>query len=290
MLLSTQTSVAVNRLGFEGGITMLHDAGYDCLDLSLFEMTKDDSAYVATDWRKTVEERRRFADEHGIIFNQSHAPFSFKWTDERIKEEIAKPRIEQSIEISAMMGAKIVVVHPLHWFTYKGFEAEARQMNLDYYRSLIPLARNFGVKIAIENMWQRDVKRKCPSDDVASRAADHASYIDEIDSEWIVACLDLGHCGLIGEEAQDTIRILGHDRLQALHVHDNDYQGDRHTLPGLGQMDWNAIMQALKDINYQGEFTYEADSFLKGFEVDYLPMVSRFMVQTGRYLLSKIGE
>ena len=290
MLLSTQTGTAVNRVGFEDGVTLLHNAGYDCLDLSLFEMIKDDSVYVADDWRRTVEERRRFADEHGIVFNQSHAPFAFKWADDSIKEEIAKPRIEKSLEISAMMGVKIAVVHPLHWFTYKGSEAEARQMNLEYYRGLIPIARSLGIKIGLENMWQKDVKRKCPSDDVASHAADLASYIDEIDSEWVVACLDVGHCGLIGEEAQDAIHTLGHDRLRALHVHDNDYQADRHTLPGLGQMDWNAIMHALKDIDYQGEFTFEADAFLKGFETDYLPQAAAFMAQTGRYLLSKIGE
>lgn len=290
MLLSTQTSNAVARLGFEGGVTVLHDAGYDCLDLSLFEMVRDDSVYVADNWRQTVEERRKFADEHGIIFNQSHAPFTFKWADDTVREEIAKPRIIRSLEIAAMMGVKTAIVHPLHWFEYKGHEAEARQMNLEYYRGLIPYCREYGIKVAVENMWQTEVKRKCTSDDVASHAADLASYIDEIDSEWIVACLDLGHCGLVGEEAEDAIRTLGADRLQALHVHDNDYLGDRHTLPGLGKMNWNAIMQALKDIGYRGELTYEADGFLKGFETDFFPQATAFMVQMGRYLLAKIGE
>lgn len=290
MLLSTQTGHTVSRFGFEEGVKILHDAGYDCLDLSLFEMIRDESPYVAGDWRALVRERRRYADENGIRFNQSHAPFSFAWADERIREEVAKPRIVDSIEISAMMGVGIEVIHPLHWFPYKGYEAEARQMNLDYYRSLIPIARDFGVRIAFENMWQKEVKRKCISDDVGSHAADLASYIDELDSEWVVACLDVGHSGLVGDEAQDAIRILGHDRLHSLHIHDNDYQGDRHMLPGIGQMNWDEIMKALKDINYDGEFTFEADAFLKGFASDYIPQAVRFMVQTGRYLLAKIGE
>ena len=77
MLISTQTGHSVARFGFEKGVQTLKDAGYDCLDLSLFEMIQDDSAYIAGDWRKTVEERKAFCDANGIVFNQTHAPFSF---------------------------------------------------------------------------------------------------------------------------------------------------------------------------------------------------------------------
>ncbi len=287
MLISTQTSNAVGRFGYEKGITVLKDAGYDCLDLSLFEMIRDDSAYVAGDWRKTVEERRKFADENGIVFNQSHAPFSFAWANNDISENVAKPRVEQSLEVSAMMGVKIAIVHPIHHTPYLGHEKEMFDLNVEYYKNLIPIARNFGVKIALENMWQREVKRKCICTDVAGFAKDHCDLIDAIDSEWVVGCLDVGHSSLVGEEAQDTIRILGHDRLKALHVHDNDYQGDRHTIPFLGQMNWDEIMRALEDIKYDGEFTYEADAFLKGFPEDYYTKAVEFMVQTARYLVSK---
>lgn len=287
MLISTQTSHAVGRLGFEQGVLMLKNAGYDCLDLSLFEMIRDDSAYIAGDWRKTVEERKAFCDANGIVFNQSHAPFSFAWADENIRENIAHPRVRQSLEISAMMGVKIVVVHPLHWMQYLGHEDEINELNIKYYKSLAPIAKDLGIKIALENMWQREVKRKCICTDVAGFAKDHAALIDAIDSEYVVACLDVGHCSLVGEEAEDTIRILGHDRLKSVHLHDNDYQGDRHTLPGLGQMNWDNIMKAFEDIKYDGEFTYEADAFLKGFSTDYLPKAVEFMVQTARYLVAK---
>lgn len=287
MLISTQTGHSVGRFGFEQGVLLLKNAGYDSLDLSLFEMIRDDSVYVAGDWRKTVLERRAFCDANGILFNQSHAPFSFAWADENIRENIAKPRVEQSIEISAMMGVGIAVVHPLHWMPYLGNEKEAFELNVNYYKSLVPLARNFGVRIALENMWQREVKRKCICTDVAGFAKDHADLIDAIDSEWVVACLDVGHCSLVGEEAQDTIRILGHDRLKSVHLHDNDYQGDRHTLPGLGQMNWDEIMKAFDDIRYDGEFTYEADNFLKGFDNEYYPKAVEFMYQTAKYLVGK---
>jgi len=289
MLLSTQTSGVVSRFGYEEGVKLLHNAGYDCLDLSLFEMVDDKSVYVQENWRETVEARKKFADENGIVFDQSHAPFSFRWDKPEIFE-IGKKRVEQSIEISAMMGVKNVVVHPLHWFPYKGFEKEAFDMNVNYYKELIPICRDLGVRVALENMWQKEVKRKCISFDVASTVAEHIALLDTIDSEYIVGCLDLGHVALIGEEPEDSIRALGHDRLKALHVHDNSYTNDDHLLPGQGKLNWDAIMASLKAIDYDGVFTYEADGFLRNWKNDYIAEAVKFMEQTGRYLLAKLDK
>lgn len=289
MLLSTQTSHMVNTLGFEEGVLTLKRAGYDALDLSLFRMTRNDSPYVCDGWREYTEAQRRFADANGIVFNQAHAPFSFKWDDPEVREGTAQPRVLRSFEIAAMMGADTIIVHPLHYCEYKGHEEEMHELNLAYYRSMIPYCREYGIKVAVENMWQNDRRRSFITYDVAAHPEDLAAYIDELDSEWIVACLDLGHCGLVGEEADNCIRILGHDRLKALHVHDNNYREDSHTMPGMGLMNWDAICSALHDINYDGEFTYEADSFLRNFPKDYLERAAAFMVQTGRYLIDKIG-
>lgn len=289
MLLSTQTSLMTSRLGYEEGVLALKRAGYDALDFSLFSMTRNDSPYVTEGWREYVEAQRRFADANGIVFNQSHAPFSFRWDDATVREEIAQPRVLRSLEIAAMMGVKVIVVHPLHYCEYLGHEKEMHELNLEYYRSMIPYCREYGIQVAVENMWQNERRRRIISYDVAARPEELAAFIDELDSEWVTACLDLGHCGLVGEDAAASIRVLGHDRLGALHVHDNNYREDAHTLPGIGLMDWNGICAALHDINYKGEFTFEADNFLRNFPNDYLERAAAFMVQTGRYLISKIG-
>ena len=277
MLLSTQTSLMTARLGYEEGVLALKRAGYDALDFSLFSMTRNDSPYVTEGWREYVEAQRRFADANGIVFNQSHAPFSFRWDDATVREEIAQPRVLRSLEIAAMMGVKAIVVHPLHYCEYLGHEKEMHELNLEYYRSMIPYCREYGIQVAVENMWQNERRRRIISYDVAAHPEELAAFID------------LGHCGLVGEDAAGSIRVLGHDRLGALHVHDNNYREDTHTLPGIGLMDWNGICAALHDINYKGEFTFEADTFLRNFPNDYLECAAAFMVQTGRYLISKIG-
>ena len=52
-------------------------------------------------------------------------------------------------------------------------------------------------------------------------------------------------------------------------------------------MNWDAIMKALADIRYDGEFTYEADSFLRYFSKDFKPTAVKFMVDMGRYLIGR---
>ena len=193
--------------------------------------------------------------------------------------------------MSALMGAKISVVHPLHYQTYKGNEEETFRLNMDFFRRLIPYCKEYGVKVGIENMWQRDARRKCIIMDVCNSSQEMIKYIDTLDSEYMVCCLDLGHVGLTvrDDEAQDFIRALGHDRLKALHVHDNDYQSDAHLTPYLGKMDWAEITQALGDINYDGDMTYEVSPTLINTADDsFTPIAAKFMADVGRHLIGEV--
>ena len=63
------------------------------------------------------------------------------------------------------------------------------------------------------------------------------------------------------------IRAIG-ERLGALHIHDNDRWKDLHQIPFAGSIDWNEVVKALKDIDYKGEFTLEADSFLGSYNAE----------------------
>ena len=85
----------------------------------------------------------------------------------------------------------------------------------------------------------------------------------------MVACLDLGHAEMrgSGDGAVQMIHTLGH-RLQALHIHDNDRWHDSHQIPFSMDIDFEAILKALKKINYQGYFTLEADRFMGAFDQD----------------------
>ena len=45
--------------------------------------------------------------------------------------------------------------------------------------------------------------------------------------------------------------------LITLHIHDNHGERDEHLLPGLGEIRWPEVLDALRDVDYPGVFMYE---------------------------------
>jgi len=287
MILSSQNNTLVRNFGHHGAIDIMKQAGYDAMDLSLFGMVDDHNEFCTDGYRERIAEIRAYAEQQGIGFNQSHTPFQFDWTAPNAVEEQLIPKTIRALEVSALAGCKIAVVHPVHHEEYLGHEEERFEQNMKFYRTLLPYAKEYGIRIALENMFQREVKRKVLGPDTCSHAAEFIRYLDTLDDEYFVACLDLGHCGVVGTEAQDVIRALGHERLHALHVHDNDYTKDQHTLPGLGKMNWEEIVKALAEIDYDGEFTFEADRYFWGLPPMLMPKAVSLMVDMGRYLIGR---
>ncbi len=298
MLLSTQTEVVFRTLGEETGVKVFADAGYDAIDYSMFFLTDDAHPLSTGDVEAHAAKLRAMADQAGIAFNQAHAPFPcWRYNDEPYNAKMPD-RVIRSIKIAGILGAKAIVVHPIAYT--QGFqlpdadaeEAEKRQMdfNLNFYRQLEPTAREYGVKVALENMWGHDGRRSYITPNVCSYGADLVRYFDALQSDAFTVCLDLGHCGLVGEEPDHAIRVLGNKRLGALHVHDNNYREDNHTIPyGYNcKMNWDAITKALGEIDYQGDFTFEADNFLARFDRATLPAAVTFMANLGRELIKKV--
>ena len=290
MILSSQNNILAKVFGQEKSIDILSEAGYDAIDLSLFSMADDNNEFCREGYRARAIELGNYAKSRNIFFNQSHSPFMFNWKNPREVEERLIPRTIQALEVSALAGCKITVVHPVHHEEYLGHEEERFEQNMKFYRQLLPYAKEYDIKIAIENMFQRERKRRVIGADTCSDPHEFVRYVDELNDEHFVACLDLGHCGVVGKEAYDAIRILGHDRLKALHVHDNDYTNDMHMLPGLGKMDWEEIMKALAEIRYDGEFTYEADRFFISMPQAMMPDAVKLMVSMGRYLIGRFDD
>ena len=271
---------------------IISKGGFDSVDFMLNDLVSDNSEMYLANTAEYCQTVKNEATKRGLTIEQTHAPFKFKnWDNAEHFENVIFPRTVRSLEMSALMGAKISVVHPLHYKTYKGNEEETFRLNMDFFRRLIPYCKEYGVKVGIENMWQRDARRKCIIMDVCNSSQEMIKYIDTLDSEYMVCCLDLGHVGLTvrDDEAQDFIRALGHDRLKALHVHDNDYQSDAHLTPYLGKMDWAEITQALGDINYDGDMTYEVSPTLINTADDsFTPIAAKFMADVGRHLIGEV--
>ena len=110
-----------------------------------------------------------------------------------------------------------------------------------------------------------------------------------ITTEIDARVIEPGEIVLTARLFADMIRKLGHDRLGALHIHDNDFTMDQHLLPYLGKLDWADIAKALGEIDYQGDFTYEVNGLLfDGCDEGFVPIATRFMGEVGKHICSII--
>ena len=287
MLLSTQTDNVFAKCGIDEGLKIFAAAGYDALDYSMFGMTNDDHFLNNCDVEAFAKELRGKAEALGLVFNQAHAPFPCWRNGDEAYNAKMPARVANAIRIAGILGAKSIVVHPIAYI--KPGDAQ-KAFNFDFYRSIEPVALEYGTKIALENMWGYDNRRGYIMPNVCSFGRDLCEYYDELaNPAAYTVCLDLGHCGLVGEDCASMIRGMG-SRIGCLHIHDNDHINDSHQLPYLSKMDWDSILKALADIGYKGNFTYEADSFLRMFPDSMLTECEKFMSGIGRKMIEKINE
>lgn len=286
MKISTEIASAARIVGEEKAVELYGKAGFDCWDFSMFKMCRwdwgkncpvqEDHPLKGDNYLAFARELRKIGEYYGMECNQSHAPFPSD------KPEVQK-YLKRAIECTAEAGGKICIIHPVNNWDAK--------TNAEFYMTLMPFAKEHGVKIATENMW--NWTRENGLDQAAAAACSHHddfnAHLDAVNDEFFTACLDIGHAEMKGLDtcAPTMIRALG-KRLGALHVHDNDCRRDLHQLPFEGSIDWVEVTKALREIGYKGELTLEADSYLNAFNADSIEEGIGNMAAAARRLVAMI--
>ncbi len=285
MILSTQTETLSRRHDDATAIRMIKVAGFDAYDFSMFaNLEQAGHPLSGSDYLSYASWLAQISQEAAIRCNQAHAPFpSYKVADPAYNEKI-RPLLVRAMEVAATLGAEVIIVHPIALPD----PAEQLEINLDLYHYLEPHCQRLGIKVALENMFGYDPVAKQLVANVCSTGPDFVDYLDRFSPDSFTACLDLGHCGLVGADAATMVRELGHERLLSLHVHDNDNISDLHMVPLIGRLDWPKITRALAEIDYQGDLTLEADGFLVNVPTKFLPRSLAYMHEVGRHLISMI--
>lgn len=264
MKISTEIASASKLVGEEKAIELYAKAGFDAWDFTLCCMGGYDwglqtfipssHPLAGNEYLSFARKLKQVGIDNGIHCNQSHAPFPVKCPEIR-------SLCKRAIECTAEAGGEICIIHPDN--------DKSAEENAEMYFELLPFAKDCGVKIATENMFNWN--GKTGDEWRATHAAcatpeDFLAHINAVNDDSFVACLDLGHAEIMGEDvsAPQMIRALG-SHLQALHIHDNNKITDLHQIPFSGTMDFDPIVKALKEINYSGYFTLEADKHLHSF-------------------------
>lgn len=264
MRISTEIGSSARLVGEEKAIEYIAKAGFDAWDFSMFQMCVYDYKTQALrenhhplasgDYLAFARKLKKIGKDNGIVCNQSHAPFPSSCPQIR-------SYLKRAIECTAEAGGKICVIHPCN--------NQSPAENADMYLELLPFAKECGVKIATENMWNWDGEKEESAFAACATSESFNEHLDAVNDDYFVACLDIGHAEMrgSGNGAAAMIRALNH-RLQALHIHDNDRWHDSHQIPFSMSIDFDSVVKALKEINYQGCLTLEADRYLGDYSAD----------------------
>lgn len=254
MKISTEIASISKFVGDEAAVEYAAKAGFDAWDFSMFAMNREGEHPLKTkEYLNYARKLKNIGLNSGIVCNQSHAPFPSGMG--------AVDNLKRAIECTAEAGGNICVIHPQ--------SNESPEKNAEMYFKILDFAKDCGVKIATENMWNWDNEK---GHSVFAACATPKSFLDHlnaVDDEYFVACLDIGHAEMKGSEtsAVEMIKALG-GKLQALHIHDNDKLNDSHQIPFSMNMNFEEIAKALNEINYSGYFTLEACEYLSAYDAD----------------------
>lgn len=285
MLLSTSTGYLKRHLSYEEIFRALKDAGFDAYDFSASSETKTpDSPLMREDYPEFLRQVKAAADAAGLICNQAHATFPpEKYGDEEYNK-LTFSRIIREMEAAAYLGAPAIVVHAVKPLPK---EVDAWAENLRFYRSLQPYCEKYGIKVAVENLFEYDELRERRKPCFIGTSDKLAAFVDQLDPQWFTVCLDVGHAAINVEDPQDAIRTLG-KRITTVHIHDNDFVYDRHTIPYLGKTNWDEVCKAFAEIGYQGDFTSEACVYEGAFPAELIPAALQLEAAVYRHLMKKI--
>ncbi len=296
MRISTSTS-SFKLFSQEEMLEIASESGFDALDFSLEDKKFHDAATNSADFKEAFITLRKMAEDKGLVFNQAHAIAPWPNCDQRssvTKEQF--DNIARCVRNASYLGATTVVVHPCQHLFYldDGAPEKLFEINVEFYKELIPYCEEYNIQVAVENMFQaRHTSfgcRACMTPSTCSSPTEFCNYIDAIDSPWIIACLDLGHAEILSQDCANFIRALGSKRLKALHVQDVDGFYDLHTMPYFGGMiDWDKAMSALGEIGYDGDLTFEVPGYFNSLPKELIPSAAKLLADTGKHLRNKFN-
>jgi D-psicose/D-tagatose/L-ribulose 3-epimerase len=217
----------------------LKKAGYDGVELPLFEGTPDHYARLGDHLKKlglgvtTVS-----------VLGAGHNSLS----PDKAERKAALERAKWALDCTAALGANILA-GPMHseigYFSGNGATAQERKHGLAFHRAAGDHAAKKNVRMAVEALNRFECY-------FLNTMAQLADYLDEVDHAHVKAMYDTFHSNI---EEKDPVAAIKTIKRHMIHVHISE--NDRGT-PGKGHVPWDATYEALRAAKYDGWMTIEA--------------------------------
>ena len=285
-----------NRYGDEQAIRIAKLIGADAIDFTTYTDAFD-CRNPASIYSKSEDEfvsyfshLKKEADQLGIEFAQTHARMQ-GYGINGAENEAYVQNARLDCLAAKLLGAPVCVVHSVSTLQL-GKDAPPQrmhQLNFDMFMKILPFAKKYGVKLATETFGAAPGMGCCDFfGNIGEFVAAYESLCAAFDSgKYLTACVDTGHCnhaaGYGSPSPAEVIRILGKN-VGVLHVNDNDGRSDQHRLPGMGNIPWSDVFDALDEIGYNG--FYNMELHLNCFGDNFLIETAEFAVKLMKRMLA----
>ena len=270
-------------------ISMCRECGFEVIDLNFCNANRPESELRADDWERQIDRIGNHAAKLGVTFSQSHPPYdSNLWRADRPMTDEDRAfyyeGVRRSLYASGQLGVKWCVVHAQTDVLDNecSFDQNLRR-NLEFYAPLVEWAKQYGTGIAIENMAEFNPEKTRMR--FTATVEEQIAIIDALNDPSVGGCWDFGHAQMVYRDQVPALRKLGH-RLKATHVQESTDTDDNHYIPFIrNYTPWERIMPLLKEIDYQGDFTYEIHGFFAGIPDQLRIRAGKFAYEVGQYLI-----
>ena len=210
------------------------------------------------------EEIVREAQKHGLEISGVASGESWTTSPTANDEDVRKKIIDftqKALQVTHWLGSDAYLFVPGAVEVFFLPDAEVIPYDVCYQRAseaisqLVPVAEKLGVAIAVENVWNKFLLSPL----------EMREFIDNFNTSQVGVYFDVGNVLLSGYPDQ-WIRILG-SRIKRVHIKDFKLSvGNADGFVDLleGDVDFEAVKQALSEINYDGYVTAEMIPFTPG--------------------------
>jgi len=231
--------------GHIGLLERLKTAGFDGIELPLIEPERTRDAEI-----RLALQRNELEPTFCSVLPPGLSPIS----DDRGVRERTKQHYRECIETAAEMGGRLMAgpfYAPVGYLPGRRRTADEWKRAVECFVDLGPALDEFGVTLAIEPLNRYETY-------FLNTTADAVQLCREVAHPRVGILFDTYHANIEEKRLPDAIVEAG-PYLRHFHSCEND-----RGVPGTGHIDWPAIFDSLREVNYDGWLTIESFGFSLG--------------------------
>jgi sugar phosphate isomerase/epimerase len=197
-----------------------------------------------SNWKEILEDYKRKLQGFGGIIS-THGAFMDLILNSRDKKvaEIARNRINHSLEIADELGAKYIDLHtnfnPM--ITHESYKLNWIEQNALFWSETLP---KHDLTVLIENIWE-------PGPELFRK------LLDTVNSPKLRICLDIGHVNVFSKAPLEKWLDILRDDIPYMHINDNHGDHDSESVPGEGNIDWRLFSDLIHKYGLEPNLVFE---------------------------------